>query len=110
MTADDIYSLFVGEIGIPRKEFLFDISWWEIQMIYKGYRNRFRDMWSAFRWHAYRIMGAMPYADLQKAGITSPKDLIHFPWDNEPITDDDIPTDIEMMEVQQILRDMSKRE
>jgi hypothetical protein len=32
--------LLVGEIGIPRREFLYDIRFWEVRRIIKGYRRR----------------------------------------------------------------------
>ena len=35
-----MYQLFVGEIGIPRHEFLHELRWWEINSIIRGYRNR----------------------------------------------------------------------
>jgi hypothetical protein len=30
----------VGEIGIPRREFLYDIQFWEVRRIINGYRRR----------------------------------------------------------------------
>jgi hypothetical protein len=39
-TARDIYQLLVGEIGIPRREFLYDIRFWEVRRIIRGYRRR----------------------------------------------------------------------
>lgn len=32
----------MGEIGIPRREFLYDIQFWEVRRIIKGYRKRDR--------------------------------------------------------------------
>ena len=32
--------MFVGEIGISRKEFLYDIRFWEARRIIRGYRKR----------------------------------------------------------------------
>ena len=32
----------MGEIGIPRREFLYDIRFWEVRRIIRGYRNRDR--------------------------------------------------------------------
>jgi hypothetical protein len=32
----------VGEIGIPRREFLYDIRFWEVCRIVRGYRKRNR--------------------------------------------------------------------
>ena len=30
----------MGEIGIPRREFLYDIRFWEVRRIVRGYRQR----------------------------------------------------------------------
>ena len=73
----------VGEIGIPREDFLHRMQWWEIRSVIRGYDRRRRDPWSIARWHAYNIMSAIPYCDLTKKGIYHPTDLIHFPWDND---------------------------
>ena len=100
MTAYDMYQTFVGEIGIPRREFLFHIRFWEARRILQGYSNRQRAMWSSTRWMTYNIMWAMPYLDLKKAGIMKPTDLIKFPWDEEDIylpTDDEIQESIDEM-------------
>lgn len=32
----------MGEIGIPRREFLYDIRLWEVRRIIRGYRRRHR--------------------------------------------------------------------
>ena len=32
----------MGEIGIQRREFLYDIRFWEVRRIIRGYRNRDR--------------------------------------------------------------------
>lgn len=32
--------MLVGEIGIPRREFLYEVSYWEVVRIVKGYRRR----------------------------------------------------------------------
>lgn len=90
MSAHDYYTLIVGEIGVNPDTF-YKLSWWEVCSIIRGYNRRHRQLWSVGRWHAYNIMSAMPYADLQKAGINRPTDLIQFPWEQEitPITDEE---------------------
>lgn len=30
----------MGEIGIPRREFLYDLKFWEVRRIIRGYRRR----------------------------------------------------------------------
>lgn len=32
--------MLVGEIGIPRREFLYELEFWEVRRITKGYRKR----------------------------------------------------------------------
>lgn len=32
----------MGEIGIPRREFLYDLRYWEAHLIFNGYRRRHR--------------------------------------------------------------------
>ena len=32
----------MGEIGIPRREFLYDLRFWEVRRIIRGYRRRDR--------------------------------------------------------------------
>lgn len=34
--------MLVGEIGIPRREFLYDLQFWEVRRIVRGYRRRDR--------------------------------------------------------------------
>lgn len=94
--------MFVGEIGFPRHEFLYHLQFWEARCIEKGYRNRHQDLWQSVRWMTYQIMSVMPYCDLRKAGITSPSDLIKFPWDEE-VKKDDLPTDEEVEEIRKQL-------
>ena len=87
-----MYELLVGEIGISRQEF-YDLYWWEIQSIIRGYRKRSRSMWQAMRLGAYLVMSSN--TDLQKSGIRNYTDLIQFTWEkgqqmaNQP-NDDDI--------------------
>jgi len=49
----------VGEIGIPRREFLYDIRFWEVRRIVRGYRNRDRLKHQLMAECAYAAMFAM---------------------------------------------------
>lgn len=86
----------MGEIGFPRREFLHDLRWWEVQSIIRGYNRRHRDLWSATRWQTYNLM-CVSMADIKKAGINSPTDLIKFPWEKETTS---LPTQAEIDELQ----------
>lgn len=39
-TAHDWYQRIVGEVGISRREFLYEMRWWEILMASRGYNHR----------------------------------------------------------------------
>ena len=105
MNASELYQLFVGEIGIPRREYLFELDFWEARLIYKGYRNRYKDMWTAMRWQAFNIMSSM--SNLSKAGIRKPSDLLSFPWDKpEP---SDLPSEEEIERTRKELQELNKK-
>lgn len=90
--------LLVGEIGIPRHEFLHILSWWEIRCIIRGYNRRSRQSWAATRWQTFNIMAAQVGGkELEKNGISSPNDLLTFPWERETHR---LPTEEEVEELQ----------
>lgn len=70
----------MGEIGLPINDYLYRLSYADLLLISRGYENRKRDLWSATRWQTYHLM-LVSLADIQKAGINSPKDLMPLPWD-----------------------------
>ena len=91
----------MGEIGFPRREFLYELVWWEIKSIIRGYNRRHRDQWSAVRWQTYNLMCAFAGSkSLSENGIHGPKDLLPLPWD----TDDAIP--ISQDEIDDLQREM----
>lgn len=97
----------VGEIGIDRREYLYDLLYWEIALIIRGYFRRDRSMWSATRWQTYNLMCVQ--ADTKKAGINSPKDLIKFPWEKEEEASVDLPTSAEIERMQRMMREENAR-
>lgn len=44
----------MGEIGIPRREFLYDLRFWEVRRIIRGYRRR--------DWLNHQLMAEIVYA------------------------------------------------
>ena len=68
----------MGEVGIQPSAF-YRLEWWQLRSIIRGYNRRRRDGWSQTRWHAFNVMQC--FADLKKAGINRPADLIKFPWE-----------------------------
>lgn len=49
----------MGEIGIPRREFLYDLRFWEVRRIIRGYRQRDRLKHQLIAECAYTAMYAM---------------------------------------------------
>lgn len=86
-------------MGVQRREYLYDLQFWELLLISRGYERRTRHLWSSIRWQTYNIMSAIPYTDLQKSGIHKATDLLRLPWDNENIEDRPI-SDEEQQEMQ----------
>lgn len=77
--------MVVGEIGIDPELFKYKLLWWEIRSIIRGYDRRRRDLWSSIRWQTFELM-RVSMADLTKAGIHNPTDLLPLPWDKkEPV-------------------------
>lgn len=83
----------MGEIGISRHEFYYELCWWEVKAVVRGYNRRHRHLWSVTRWQTYNLMSAQAGSEaLKKAGIYKPTDLIKFPWEKNvsPVSDEDI--------------------
>ena len=70
----------MGEIGFDRETFLRTLEWWEVKAIIDGYRKRERTFCTMTRWSTFMQMNT-GMANLQKAGIYEPEDLIKFPWE-----------------------------
>lgn len=94
--------MLVGEIGYNRKEFLYELKFWEIRAIIRGYRNREHTAWEASRLNAFFIMSSM--SDLRKGGIFRDTDLIKFPWENERAEPGNQPTKKEVEELRELMR------
>ena len=94
MTAHERYQKLVGEIGIPRLEYLYELRFVDIYLIQRGYDARSRNLWSATRWQTYYIMSSFIGSDgMRKSGLTGPKDLLEFPWEKEtepPLSDEEV--------------------
>ena len=95
LTACQQYTLLVGEIGIPRNEFLYVLKLWEINAIVKGYRRRNRDHWEMSRHLGLTICNVMG------AKIDSAHDYLPLPWDDittkKELTEKDVNELMELM-------------
>ena len=76
----------MGEIGIDRKEYLYDLTNCDLLLIERGYDRRHRQIWSSTRWSTFYVMSAFQGSEqMAKNGIYSPSDLIKFPWEKEKV-------------------------
>jgi hypothetical protein len=94
----------VGEIGYNRHEFLYDLQFWEIRSIIRGYRRRVRDLWDSVRWQSWLILCGMGAKSLHE-----PTDLMKFPWDREA-KDAEIPDELVTEIRNEIIEENKKRE
>lgn len=71
----------MGEIGFPRREFLYDIAFWEVRRIIKGYRKRSQTFCEMLRWQTWWYL--QPH--VKKDSIRKPAELATFPWEKEEV-------------------------
>ncbi len=74
----------MGEIGIDRKEFLYELDYIDILMIGRGYDRKIYHEWSRTRWQTFHMMLAFAGSKaLHSNRIYSPADLMPLPWDKQ---------------------------
>lgn len=71
----------MGEIGQPRKEVLYELKLWEIILIIRGYRRRYKTYCEMTRWKTWVIAGTQ--VKLSDSGIHCPEDMLPLPWDEK---------------------------
>ena len=96
----------MGEIGIPRREFLYDLRFWEVRRIVRGYRNRDRLKHQLMAECAYAAMFAMR----DPKGKT-PRDIFPslFQDDEEDATDAAPIDDKEVARLRQMMPEENER-
>ena len=87
--------MFVGEIGFPRKEFLYELKWWEVKSIIRGYNARHHHGWEQARLVAYNAHYCMGSKD----PVPTVSEWIKFPWEKEKVTPLS-KSDVEMMQAE----------
>ena len=80
----------MGEIGIPRREFLYDLRFWEVRRIVRGYRKRDRLKHQLMAECAYAAIYAMRDPKGKTVADMFPQIFEDDDIDDEPpITEDD---------------------
>ena len=81
--------MLVGEIGIPRREFLYDIQFWEARRIIRGYRRRHILHYQLQRINAWASMFCMGNPKHMK-----PQDVLPLFFDDDLDEDDEMNSEI----------------
>lgn len=68
---------------MPRREFLYDIQFWEARRIIRGYNVRHHQGWEQARLIAYQAHYCMGLPKGQVAPTLT--EWIKFPWEKEPV-------------------------
>ena len=92
----------MGEIGIPRREFLYDIRFWEVRRIIRGYRRR--------DWLKHQLLAECAYATIY--AMRDPKgktvaDIFPMLFDDEDDDNEPPITKDEAAELQQLMADIN---
>lgn len=69
----------MGEIGISRHEFYYDLRWWEVKAIIRGYNARHHHGWEQARLVAYNARFCMGSKD----PIPVISDWLKFSWETK---------------------------
>lgn len=104
MSAHEAYELLVGELGIPRREFLYEMKLWEILALQRGREARAKLYWEPARFLAFTIAKSNGAKN-----INSLQDLVSFPWENDEESEDELPTDEEIEATRRMLQEENKR-
>lgn len=100
-----MYQLFVGEIGIPRHEFLLEMKWWELQSVIRGYHNRHHVGWEQARLVAYFSRFCMG----SKNTPPTIQNWLPFTWERNNGEPEDTPTSEEVKRLRQMMMEENAR-
>lgn len=92
----------MGEIGIPRHEFLYEIRFWEVRRIIRGYRRR--------DWLKHQLLAECAYATIY--AMRDPKgktvaDIFPMLFDDEDEDNEPPITEEEVDNLQQLMADIN---
>ena len=79
----------MGEIGIPRREFLYDLRFWEVRRIIRGYRQRDRLKHQLLAECVYASIYVMRDPQGKTVEDLFPM-LFNYEDDEPPITEEDV--------------------
>ena len=97
----------MGEIGISRHEFYYELKWWEVKSVIRGYNARHHAGWEQARLVAYNAHYCM-------GSKTTPpvvSEWIKFPWEKDIETSDggNMPSASDIEEMRRMMREENAR-
>ena len=100
--------MLVGEIGIPRREFLYEIRFWEARRIVRGYRKRNRPIHQLLAQVIYTAKYANPYRqnDGKTAADMYPQ---YFESDDDDMESESPITEEDRQELVSIMNEMNSK-
>lgn len=98
--------MLVGEIGINRREYLYELKYCDILLIVRGYFKRHHYGWEQARFVAYHVRYCM---GVKKDEVVPTIEKWHpFPWEQEQEhSGNDLPTPEEEAELQEDMKNFS---
>jgi len=97
--------LLVGEVGISRREFLFEIQAWEADRIIRGYRKRDRLTYQLLRLTAYSSFFSFRKNEKQ----LTPEQWLPFSFDEHQDEDDEEESNIPSLEEVERMKEEIRR-
>lgn len=86
MSVHELFRMLVGEIGISRREFWYELTWREVRAIVDGYKRRRRDGWDQARLVAYHVAYCMGVPEGKTVPLIT--EWLPFNWDRQSESDD----------------------
>lgn len=86
MSVHELFRLLVGEIGISRREFWYELTWREVRAIIDGYNRRRRDGWEQARLIAYHVAYCMGVPEGKTVPLLT--DWLPFYWERKATAND----------------------
>ena len=101
MTAHERYQMLVGEIGIPRREYMYELRHVDMLLIIRGYFNRKHSDWEQARFIAYHVHYCMGVSKNETVPIV--EKWHPFPWEQDT-TPHNLPSREEVAELQEEMK------
>jgi len=98
----------VGEIGIPRHDFLYDLRFWEVRRIIRGYRKRNRLTHQLLAECVYAIVHVMRNPEGKRVEDFFPDIFKEEEYTEEEIAESDL-TDEEFSDLQGLIDSLNSK-